>query len=191
MIWFWAYDFAAWVVLPAFALFVLHKFASTPFQDYGLGAPLGWKDVVYTIPLPLVACALASFFATSIGYLLFGRSDPAFSYTSVLQPLGSLWMVGTIYLAVTAGLWESVFYIGVPWLYISRAFGPSAAPRLGFAMLSTLLFAVDHHESGAAHMVGVSAFQLVALYWYLKLGTLWPVIGAHTLVDAYHFWPSS
>ena len=186
-IYFWLYDFFAWVVLPISALAALHRWTALSVEDYGLVVELGWKDLVRVLPLPLFALFAVYLFAYN--FAPFGHSKPEFSYTSALKSLGSLWILGTIYLAVTAGVVESIFWIGLPWFCISRILNSSVWARRGFALITAILFAAAHHESGARSMFAAFFFQLVAASWYFKLRTLWPVIGAHTLIDVYYFWP--
>lgn len=188
-LYFWAYDFFAWVVFPALALLMLHHATSLSFRDYGLEAQLGWQDVMRVLPLPLFSLFAVNMLAYGLSQAVFDNSKPEFSYVTGLQALGPLWIVGTLYLAATAGLWESVFYAGLPWYCISRTLGDSPWSRRGFILASAILFAAAHHENGVANVAGAFFFQLGAAIWYLRLGTLWPIIAAHALIDLYYFWP--
>ena len=186
---FWLYDLAAWLVLPTAALFALHSATSLSPKDYGLSAELGWRDVAYVLPLPL-------FFLFAIYIVVHGIADsalklpaPQFSAIDALKPLGSLWIVGTLFLAATAGFWESVFWIGLPWFALGRTLRGSALARRLFTIATALLFGMAHYETGLANAIAAFCFQLAAASWYFKLGTLWPIIGAHTLIDVYCFWP--
>jgi membrane protease YdiL (CAAX protease family) len=189
MVCFWAYDFLAWVALPLLALLALHSATSLSARDYGLSAPPGWKDIASGMPLPLLALFLVNMFAYGTALELLGYRKPDFSYITALQSLGSLWIVGTVYLAATAGLWESIFYIGLPWLCLTRNGNTSAWARRGFILISSVLFAAAHLENGLANAIGALFFQLVAVSWYLSLRTLWPIIGAHALIEVYYLWP--
>jgi hypothetical protein len=189
MVYFWAYDFLAWVALPLLALLALHSATSLSARDYGLCAPLGWKDIAQVMPLPVFALFLVNMFAYGAALELFGYPKPDFSYITALQPLGALWIVGTVYLAATAALWESIFYIGLPWFCLTRSGNTSTWARCGFILISSVLFAAAHYESGLANAAGAFFFQFVAASWYLSLGTLWPIIGAHVLIDVYYLWP--
>jgi hypothetical protein len=188
-IYFWAYDLFTWVVVPVVCLAALHKSSPTRSREYGLAAPLGWADVLYVLPLPLIATALAQLLSFWIAWVAFGYPKPSFSYVPALEALGDLRIVGTVYLAATAGLWESVFYIGLPWLVVSQNLGGSITVKRSFAVVSAIVFAVAHFESGPAALVGALVFQVVAVHWYFRLGTLWPIICAHALLDAYYLWP--
>jgi len=56
--------------------------------------------------------------------------------------------------------------------------------------VSAILFALDHWENGLPAVVGAFCFQFFAFRWYLKLNALWPINGAHFLIDLYYFWPA-
>jgi membrane protease YdiL (CAAX protease family) len=189
MIYFWAYDFVAWVLLPMVLLAALHSLTSISARDYGLSAALGWKDIAYVFPLPLFALFAVNIVAYGVAVRVVDYGEVVFSYRAALESLGPLWLLGAFYLAITAGLCESLFYIGLPWFCLGAKLGVSVWATRGFALVSALLFAAAHFESGMPVVVGAFAFQLVALRWYFKLGTLWPIIGAHALIDLYYFWP--
>jgi CAAX prenyl protease-like protein len=189
LITFWAYDFAKWVLLPIALLALLHRFAIVMPKDYGLSADLGKRDILGVLPFPLFSLFVVVFFTVTITQNLVQLPLPQFTYSQMLAPLGPLWIVGTLYLSVTAGLWESLFFIGLPWLWFSKGRSVSPIMKCGFAGASAILFAASHWENGFANVIGVFLFQLLAVWWFFRLGTLWPVIGAHFLIDVVFFWP--
>jgi membrane protease YdiL (CAAX protease family) len=77
----------------------------------------------------------------------------------------------------------------LPWLWYSGGTSGSTTTRGVFAIGSALIFAACHWENGMPNAIGAFFFQLLAFWWYLRLRTLWPVIGAHFLIDVYYFWP--
>src|SRR5262245_26072439 len=188
---FWAYDFAKWVLLPIALLALLHRLAVVMPKDYGLSADLGKRDILGVLPFPLFSLFVVNFFAVGITQSLVQLPLPQFTYAQMLASLGPLWIVGTFYLAVTAGLWESIFCIGLPWLWFSRGRSVSSTAKCGFAVATAILFAASHWENGFAGLVGAFLFQLLAVWWFFRLGTLWPVIGAHFLIDVVYFWPQA
>src|ERR1700694_3480389 len=101
---------------------------------------------------------------TVIGGLL--TTGPAFSYA---QSIPSGWLRGpsVLYLAVTAGVTESVVYVSLTWLVWERLFGPGKKRAL-FAWLSSAIFASVHWESGFHNVVAALIFGLVACGLYLK-----------------------
>jgi membrane protease YdiL (CAAX protease family) len=117
-----------------------------------------------------------------------GFLTPAQTF-SYAQAIPSGWLRGPsiAYLAVTAGVTESVVYIGLPWLVWEQLFGPSKRRAL-FVCLSSAIFASVHWESGVHNVVAALIFGLVACALYLKLRDLWPIVGAHIVVDLVGFW---
>ena len=186
---FWAYDFAKWMLLPIVLMGVLHQFSAIRPRDYGLSADLGTRDLFYVLPLPLASLFLAHAMAMGIANLAMGWPKPPFAHPEALAPLGKLWIVGTLYLSTTASVWESIFLIGLPWLWYSRGTPGSRTARHFFALGSALVFAACHWENGMPNVIGAFFFEWLAFWWYLSLRTLWPVIGAHFLIDLYYFWP--
>jgi hypothetical protein len=186
---FWAYDIAKWLVLPIALLALLHRLAIVMPREYGLSAVLGKRDILYVLPFPLFSLFIVNFFAVVITHNLVQLPLPSFTYSQMLAPLGPLWIVGTFYLSATAGLWESIFLIGLPWLWFSKGRSVSPLAKCVFAVTTAILFAASHWENGLANVLGALLFQLLAVWWFFRLGTLWPVIGAHFLIDVVHFWP--
>jgi hypothetical protein len=189
LVYFWAYDIMAWVVLPLTALLLIHKASIVSGTDYGLSAQLGFKDIIFSIPLPLLVLFVVYWFTRELSRGLIATWPTDFSYTEALKGLGPFSIVGTVYLSATAALWESIFYIGLPWLFFSRSVGTSAWSRRLFIFLTAVLFGAAHFEGGSASVVAGFFFQWVAARCYFKLGTLWPIIGAHALIDVYYLWP--
>jgi membrane protease YdiL (CAAX protease family) len=50
-----------------------------------------------------------------------------------------------------------------------------------------VLFGMAHWESGAHEILGTACLGLFACALYLKIQTLWPLIGAHFIVDMASF----
>jgi len=188
-IYFWAYDFTKWIILPTVLLFVLHRLAFVAPREYGLSADLGKRDILYVLPLPLITLFVVHFIASAAVEIVFTPQKAPFDYRSMLSPLGPLRIVGTLYLSATAGIWESIFFIGLPWLWFSKGRAVSPWGRCAFALGTAVLFAAGHWENGVSNVIGVLLFQLVAVYWYFRFATLWPVIGAHFLIDVVFLWP--
>lgn len=187
----WIYDLIKWVLVPVALLITLHRLAFVQAREYGLSADLGKRDIIYVLPIPLIILFLTHFITGGVADHVLGYPRPPFDHSNMLGALGRLWIAGTIYLSATAGLWESVFLIGLPWLWFSRGRTVSARATSAFALVISLIFAAGHLENGMPNAIGAFFFQLVAVYWYLRLGTLWPIIGAHFLIDVVYLWPAA
>lgn len=188
-IFFWAYDFGKWVLLPLCLLWLLHRITDISPRDYGLIADRGMRDILMLLPVPFITLLMADVFTIGMADWILRPPPPEFNYASVLAPLGPLWIVGTFYASITAGVWESIFVLGLPWFWFSQRQPVTGQRVIAFAVVSAAVFALCHWENGISNALGAFVFQLLAVHWYLKFGTLWPVIGAHTLTDVYYFWP--
>jgi membrane protease YdiL (CAAX protease family) len=186
---YWAFDFAKWVVLPLVLIKVFRRLTGVRSVDYGLSSPLGAADHFYVLPLPLFSLFLAHLVVDQTTARFLGYPEPYFDFSVALAALGGLWIVGTLYASATAALWESIFFISLPWLWISRGAELSRGAQYAFAFGTAIVFAIAHWENGIPNAVGAFVFQLIAVWWYLRLRTLWPIIGAHFLVDVVYLWP--
>ena len=186
---FWAVDFVEWLVLPAVSLALLHRLAPISRRDYGLAWP-GARRFAAELFLCTVTLFVANFFGGQmLGPMLFGNPRDAFDLARTLASYKPLAIIGTFYLAASAGVCESLFALALPWLWFSQGESVSRGGKAAFALASSFIFALAHWETGWANATGAFAFQLVAVAWYLRFGGLWPIIGAHFLIDLYWFWP--
>lgn len=181
---FWAADLALFVLAPIAILFSLAKFSQILPKHYGLKfPPFGGLESVATSVFLAVVLAITYEAAKNIGWAFTWRwyVEPDFSYGSV-TPSGLLRPLVAGYWAFTAGLVESVFYIGLPWYLWRNHFGLTHRRKF-FLLVSAALFAAVHWEQGLHNVVGAFAFGFVACLIYWKINDLWPIVGAHTLID--------
>ena len=111
---------------------------------------------------------------------------PTFTHGSVI-PEGPERALVVVYLAVTAGVIEEIFFRGLPWL------GVQAVPNLNtrkavYITGTSILFGLIHWENGVPEILATTALGLVAAVLYLKLLNLLPLIGAHIFLDLVYFW---
>ena len=184
---FWAVDAFFNVVFPALGFWFLVRFAGVRPARYGLAFPP---------PLPKELFGASIFFATILFAAYFiparvvwawsGYPSPYFSYGQVV-PSGFARGPIVLYLALTAGIIESVIYIGLPWLLWRHLFGPNTRSSL-FVWSSSAVFASVHWEQGAHGVIGAFVFGYVACRLYQRIADLWPIVGAHIAVDLVAFW---
>lgn len=181
---FWAADLVLFLLAPAAILFLLAKFAQVFPKNYGLKFPPhgGLESVATSVFLAIVLIATYEV-AKYIGWIFAWRwyVDPDFSYGAV-TPVGVLRPLMVFYWAVTAGLVESVFYIGLPWYLWRNHFGLAHRCRL-FLWVSAVVFAAVHWEQGPHNVIAAFAFGFAACLLYWKINDLWPIVGAHILMD--------
>jgi membrane protease YdiL (CAAX protease family) len=92
-----------------------------------------------------------------------------------------------LYLAITAGIVEEIFFRGLPFLYVIERF-PAKIPTGTYVVTTALLFGAIHWENGGHEVVATFIYGVFAAAFYLKLRDLWPLIGAHALIDVWGFW---
>lgn len=182
---FWAVDMIQWIGLPLVLLIFLAKRASIRPKHYGLGVgALRWqKPVVGTVAV-FVTTGLTFLWTRHWTWLLLGYPSGYFSFPE-LYPGGIAGTAVWVYSAVTAGIVESIFFIGLPWLLYHNALNKPS--RIAFAILSGLVFALAHWEQGPHAVIYAFLFALIACFWFFRLGTLWPVAAGHALVDLVAF----
>ena len=178
---FWAVDGLQWIVLPALLLGLLaHKAALRP-THYGL-VPLGknlWPLAEQGL-MVFVTAGLAFLVARNLSWRVLGPSPGSFQWVH-LFPQGLAGAAVQIYAAVSAGLVESIFFIGLPWLlYASERRHPS---ELHFTLAVSAIFALAHWEHGRHIVIAAFFAHWVMCRWFLHWRTLWPVVLGHTMID--------
>jgi len=176
---FWSADLLQWIFLPALlAGYLATKHHILP-HHYGFSASLFSIKTLAWGALTTLTFFPAYFWIEEYTRPLFGWSAKYFALESV-YPGGGWGTVVWIYSAMTAGVVESIFFIGLPWLLWSRY---RQGKVLLFSCISSLVFASAHWEQGPHVVAGALAFNLVACAWYLRLKNLWPVVIGHVTVD--------
>ena len=188
LIHFWIFDLTKWLALPAVLMLALRRSPDVRPQGYGLTGNHGVGDILMLVPLVLLTLYIAYATPAYLANQVLGHPEPPFSSPDVLASLGRFRIIGSIYFAITAGLWESIFIIGLPWLWFSQGAPVSRSRAALFVVVSSLLFALGHWENGLPNVIAAFVFEVCAVWWYLRLKTLWPVIVAHALIDLYDFW---
>jgi Type II CAAX prenyl endopeptidase Rce1-like len=183
---FWIEDFIHWVIVPALTVVLLKRRCDISSRDYGLPWPPSLAADLVGISI-FVGITLfgAWFIPQRIAWAVLGHPQPYFLLGDAM-PANGLKFLLVLYLALTAGLVESIFFIGLPWLALKRiALAPS---KVTFTILSSQIFALTHWEQGAHSVVGAFFFGVISCVWYFKLRDLWPVVLAHTAIDLLEFW---
>lgn len=182
---YWAFDFVKWIVLPVLLVAILHRLTALRARDYGFASPTGTADHLYVFPMPFFSLLFAHLIVFQVAQRMLDYPRPYFEFKTALDAVGAL---GAVYAAATAGFWESVFYIGLPWLWLTRSIDPSNAFMRRFALLSAIVFAAAHWEQGMPGVASAFTFQAIAVWWYFRLRTLWPIVAAHIAIDLVYFW---
>lgn len=195
MFWFWLADLLQWLLLPFLMLRLLARHGLTlsaagfpwPLPQLQLprdGLLLGGQAL-----LVLASLALVYFAVEPLAKALFPEALVWFQFEDV-ELTGVSGRVLWLYSALTAGVVESLFYIGLPWLACRHMTFKNRAwlSPLAFSLLSALVFSSVHWEQGLSGLLSAFAFGLAACFWYFRLGHLWLVVLAHVAIDLYAFY---
>lgn len=178
---FWAVDGVQWIVLPAVMLGLLAHSAALRPQHYGLALPEKnlWPLAGQGL-MVFVTAGLVFLVARNLSWRVLGPSPGSFQLAQFF-PQGLAGAAVRIYAAVSAGLVESIFFIGLPWLWYSSA---SQRPsELQFTIAVSAIFALAHWEHGRHGVIAAFFAHGVMCRWFLRWKTLWPVVLGHTLID--------
>lgn len=176
---FWMADLFQWIVLPLTIVLFLAKRHGVQPRQYGLDVSrLGCREMLWGGVATLTLYA-AYFGVEDFAGGLLGNPVGFFVFEEVF-PGGVMGTVLWLYASLTAGIVESAFFIGLPWLLWSRKYSAGA---LWFTLLCSLIFAGVHWEQGPHVVAAALTFNLVACAWYFRLRTLWPVVIGHVIVD--------
>ncbi len=183
---FWFADGITHVAIPATMLVWLALRHDVRPRDYGLGRWRGNGGELLGLSLLAAALFWISYkpVATFFGHLL--QAEGALvTYIDVMpaEPLARFLVA--FYFSLSAAIFEEIMYRGLPHLYFMRGW---QAPRPGCYLIgSTVLFGMAHWENGVHEILGTACLGLFACMLYLKIRTLWALIGAHFVVDMVSF----
>jgi len=186
---FWLFDVFKFVVLPGALLLWLWRGYGIRPVHYGMRAVAENESWLHFLGLTVFLAIVLNLvyqaaFGISWAVLRFPETKE-FYYS--IRPEGWLRVAVALYYAITAGVVEEIFNRALPLLYLVERYG-KALPRARYLLVTSLLFGISHFESGTPQVVATFVFGLLAGALYLKLRDLWPLIGAHFLIDAWVFW---
>lgn len=186
---FWLFDLFKFVLLPVGILvWLARSFGVTPSR-YGLREVAENESWVHFVGLTIflaVVLSLVYHLAQVIASTIL-RPPATAPFFKSAAPDGLLRVPVVLYMAITAGIVEEIFFRGLPLLYVIERF-PGRIPTSTYVVTTALLFGAIHWENGSHEVVATFIFGIFAAAFYLKLRDLWPLIGAHILIDAWEFW---
>lgn len=180
---YWTYDLAANLLLPAIIYWQLTKRQVTPCA-YGFAKPYFLYDSNTLLGQSAALFLFAGFVYFVESKVLWGlyASPNTFSYTMVMPSDSTLKLLVNVYFSATAGLVESVVYLGLMKLMLQH-FVTGRAGNIIFVFASTLIFASVHWEQGVMPMFTAGCMQLIFSLAYLRIQYLPPFIAAHAAID--------
>lgn len=140
-----------------------------------------WLFLVLLVVTP-IALLITYAGATELARLFFPDSErlTSFTYSQVLPPRGrGWWQVSILYLAVTAGFIEEVYFRAM----MRHLFPTSRIGSFAYIASSALLFASVHWEGGVADLFSTACFGVVTALIFLITRNIWPLALGHTIVD--------
>jgi membrane protease YdiL (CAAX protease family) len=186
---FWAFDIFKFVLAPAAVLIWLaHAFSITPVS-YGLrrGNAEDWFNIIV---LAIFLTLVLNLLYTIVGQIVLQITGPApegnLGYRSVI-PKDFLRFPVLVYFGLSAGFAEEIFFRALPLLYIRERFGKRKLHWWAYVVVTSLLFAAAHWENGVHEVAATFVFGVATSLLYLKLRDLWPLVGAHALIDIWNF----
>lgn len=183
---FWFADGVTHVAVPALMLAWLALRHDVKPRDYGLAGWRGGRGELLGLTVLAVGLFWISYkpVATFFGHVL--QSESALvTYVDVMPAQPPARFLVALYFSLSAAVFEEIMYRGLPHVYFMRGWRV-ARPGL-YLLSSTVLFGMAHWENGAHEIVGTACLGLFACALYLKIRTLWPLIGAHFVVDMASF----
>lgn len=189
-LWFWLADIAQFVLVPIVSLLLLWRVSALAPRDYGYVRIAGtnpWRALAFWTAVATFALLACYQGGVKLFAPLFGEATAAFGYEQTIGTRTWTRFVAVLYYAATAALVEETIYRGLPWLYFRLA-TPARHARWAYVVASSVLFSAIHWENGAHELAATGLVGVVACVLYLRIGSLWPLIGAHFLVDVISFW---
>ena len=188
-VWFWLFDTFHFVLLPtALLVWLARVFLITP-EKYGLVTVAEHESWLHFAGLVVFVAIILYFIyqvADDFFWVIFHRPETIPFYKNIL-PNGLLRIPLVLYFAATAGLFEEIFFRGLPLLYFQSRY-PSSIPRGKYVLGTSMLFGAIHWGNGAHEVLATFTYGVFASLFYLKLRDLWPLVGAHALTDLWEFW---
>ena len=186
---FWLFDAVKFVLLPAAILIWLGRRHGVTPARYGMRGVAEHESWVHFLGLTIfLAIVLALVFSVAryVAWFILDHPEQTAFYKSI-RPDGWLGLPVVVYYSATAGVVEEIFCRALPLLYLGERFGKSL-PGGPYVLTTAFLFGFGHWENGNLEVVATFVYGLFAGALYLRLRDLWPLIGAHALIDLWAFW---
>ena len=100
-------------------------------------------------------------------------------------PSSATQFLNFIFLSVAAGFSEEIVYRGFMITYLLELLGPGGW-QTGVALLfPAIAFGLGHFYQGTKAVVKIIAMAVLFGFFYLRTGTLWPLMLLHTAIDIF------
>ena len=180
---YWAVELVVWVLLPSLGLYAYRRMGGR-FRDLGVVWPRSVGEVCKVL---LYGCGwgLVLFWAfrsgRSWGESVFDKNYlvVAFDYGSLIPDSGWPKTAVWIYLSLSAGIVEELYFRG----FLRRFFARGRLGSVYFMGASTVLFSAIHWENGVNDLLATAAFGFLACICYLSHRSILVPMIAHVVAD--------
>jgi len=186
---FWVVDVVGWVILPALILLYIYKYYGIGLHDYGLVKITNSyqrREMTNWTVLATFMLGIYYFAFSWLAWKIIVVDTPVFAYKDMV-PGGDARFFTIFYLAITAAIFEEIFFRGLIWrlVYTSNINGNKSYV---YIVISSLLFSLVHWENGLPEVLATLVYGVVACILFLRLRNLYPLIVAHFFIDVVIFW---
>lgn len=182
---YWAVETLTWIVLPSILLWSARRSDLFGAADLGLHLsvsgrsswPLFLGSILIAAPLVVLVDVYSAEAARSLFPVNHGAA--AFQYRDLVPATSFPRLLVLLYLCLSAGLVEEVYFRGMARLLFPAGWQGS----LSYIAFSALLFSSIHWEGGVWNLSEALLFGLATSALYVSLGNLWPLIIGHVVSD--------
>ena len=160
-------------------------FTGRPYTDIGLG----WGIAPYDLTAVLVLAGFVLLYLVDI-YREAGNRESREETREGFRKLGFMPATATqflnfIFLAVAAGVSEEIVYRGFMITYLQDVLGAGPLATFGVLLIPAISFGLGHFYQGAKAVIKIIAMAILFGFFYLRTGTLWPLMLLHTAIDVF------
>ena len=169
----------------AAAVLAVWYFTGRPYTDLGLG----WGDPPYDLTAVLVLSGFVLLYLVDV----FREAGNEQSREQTRQhfakmgfmPASATQFLNFIFLAVAAGVGEEIVYRGFLITYLQDTLGPGPEATAAALLFPAVAFGIGHFYQGWKAVVKIVAMAVLFGFFFLRTGTLWPLMLLHTAVDVF------
>ena len=171
-------DFVSFIVLPAFSLWGAYKYLNISTSVLGFSRSFinsRYKSFVSFISLSFLLITV-DFFVTTILYVGGEFNLPGKAVENFYP--GS-WLY-SMYLSLTAGVVEELFFVAFPVLFIERYISNN---KLVISLFVSILLTMAHWEKSLGVIILVFVTTYIGALIFIRFRNIYPLIFSHFFVD--------
>lgn len=172
------------LLLLALLVLTAWYFTGRPFTELGLG----WGRTPYDPIAIIVIFAFLLLYGLDLVAEI-GSTERQRETRRRFRKLGFLPADGSqylhfLFLCVCAGVGEEIVYRGFMITYLQELLGAGFWPTVATLAVPALSFGLAHVYQGAHAVLKIVAMALLFGFFFMRTGSLWPLILLHTAIDA-------